>query len=58
MKKKSKALSGNEVVVHVPRGGKRHVKVVETSGSDAEITVRVAKDRKAKAKPLLGVIVK
>jgi len=55
-----KPLEANEVVVHVPKGSGKHVRVVESAdaGTSAEITVQVSKKRQAGRVPVLGVIVK
>lgn len=53
-------LDEEEIVVHVPKGSGRHVKVEESDEAAIpnEITVQISKNRKASAKPVLGVIVK
>lgn len=58
--KNRKPLAENDVVIHVPRGTGKNVKVVESDDADgvAEITVQVSKQRKAGRVPVLGVIVK
>ena len=55
-----KPLDEDQVVIHVPKGQARHVKVVESDEANqvAEITVQVSKKRKASTVPVLGVIVK
>lgn len=55
-----KPLPEGEVVIHVPKGHAKNVKVVESAdaGQAAEITVQVSKLRKAGRVPVLGVIVK
>jgi len=53
-----KPLEEHEVVVHVPKGTAKHVRVNEVDNAGAEITVQVSKKRKAGAVPVLGVIVK
>jgi hypothetical protein len=51
---------GDEVVVHVPPGSKKHVRVVETDpkarGSD--ISIQVSRERKTLVSHAVGVIVK
>lgn len=52
-------LSENEVVVHVPKGTAKHVRIQEAgSALSNEITVQISKKRKAGVRPVLGVIVK
>jgi hypothetical protein len=52
-------LAPEEVIVTVPRGHARHVKVVEQDPpQDAEITVKVSRRRPSAAKPVLGLMVK
>lgn len=55
-----KPLEASEVVVHVPKGSGKHVRVVESeaAGTAAEITVQVSRKREAGRVPVLGVIVK
>ena len=55
-----KPLEEKEVVVHVPKGDKDKVRVVESDATkaNAEITVQVSKKRKPGVIPVLGVIVK
>jgi hypothetical protein len=55
---KRKPLDEHEVVVHVPRGAKEHVRIEEGNDLPNEITVQVSKKRKASVRPVLGVIVK
>ena len=58
--KERKPLEENEVIVHVPRGASKHVKIEECEPGDlgTEITVQVSKKRKQGRMPVLGVIVK
>jgi len=56
--KNRQPLEENEVIVHVPRGAKGHVRIEENDGLPNEITVQVSKKRKASVRPVLGVIVK
>lgn len=58
--KNRKPLAADEVVIHVPKGQGKNVRVVESpdAGTSAEITVQVSKNRKASRAPVLGVIVK
>jgi len=58
--KDRKPLEEHEVVVHVPKGTGRHVKVEESETADLpnEIVVQVSKKRKVGVSPVLGVIVK
>lgn len=53
-------LEQNEVVIHVPPGYAKNVRVVESpdAGKNTEITVQVSQKRKAERVPMLGVIVK
>jgi hypothetical protein len=51
-------LEEHEVIVHVPRGSKGHVRIEENDNLPNEITVQVSKKRKATVRPVLGVIVK
>lgn len=58
-----KPLNEHEVVVHVPQGQAKNVKIQELPPNDtapAEITVQVSKSRKTDPKgiPVFGVIVK
>lgn len=54
-----KPLNDEEVVVHVPKGTSKYVKIVEAENQgNAEITVQVSKKRKSSRIPVLGVIVK
>lgn len=55
-----KPLDEHEVVIHVPKGTKGHVKIEESEASDLpnEITVQVSKKRQPGVVPVLGVIVK
>ncbi|MEK6321352.1 MAG: hypothetical protein AABN33_06680 [Acidobacteriota bacterium] len=57
---KRRPLEADEVLIHVPPGYGKNVKVVETkdAGKNAEITVQVSKKRVAGRTPVLGVIVK
>ena len=57
---KREPLSEDEVLIHVPAGSGKHVRVVESRADTLpnEITVQVSKKRKAGARPVLGVIVK
>ena len=57
----SKPLESDEIVVQVPAGSKKHVRVEEAASSAGapEITVRVSNKRKYDVSvPILGVIVK
>jgi hypothetical protein len=53
-------LEADEVVVHVPKGTGKNVKIEEVDSAKAanEITVQISKKRKPSAVPVLGVIVK
>jgi hypothetical protein len=53
-------LEEKEIVVHVAKGEKVHVRVAEQDPKDlaAEIVVQVSKKRKPAVTPVLGVIVK
>jgi hypothetical protein len=55
-----KKASGEEVIVHVPPGSAKNVKVVEsdpkTRGHD--ITVQVSRERKSVTSKAVGIIVK
>jgi hypothetical protein len=53
-------LDEKEIVVHVPKGEKAHVRIAEQDPKDlaAEIVVQVSKKRKPAVTPVLGVIVK
>jgi hypothetical protein len=55
-----KPLEAHEVVIHVPKGTKGHVKVEESEASELpnEITVQVSRKRQPGVAPVLGVIVK
>jgi len=59
----TKPLEEHEIVVHVPKGSKQHVRVeeaaTEAKPGAPEITVRVSNKRKYDVSvPILGVIVK
>jgi hypothetical protein len=49
-----------EVIVHVPKGLGKHVRVEEVDPHDMpnEITVRVSRQRKPGTVPVLGVMIK
>jgi hypothetical protein len=51
---------GEEVIVHVPPGASRNVKIVEAdpSARGHDITIQVSKERKALTSSAIGVIVK
>jgi hypothetical protein len=51
---------GEEVIVHVPPGTARNVKIVEAdpAGRGQDITIQVSKERKALVSGAIGVIVK
>ena len=53
-------LDAEEVVVHVPKGTAKHVKIEEAESAKIanEITVQISKKRRPGAVPVLGVIVK
>lgn len=51
-------LDEHDIVVHVPKGAKGHVRVQEHDNLPNEITVQVSKKRKPSVRPVLGVIVK
>jgi hypothetical protein len=53
-----KPLEEQEVVVHVPRGTGKYVKIEEQDRLPNDIVVQVSKKRKPSANPVLGVIVK
>jgi hypothetical protein len=55
---KRQSLDEDQIVVHVPRGLKDHVQIVEGDNLPNEITVQVSKKRKPSVRPVLGVIVK
>lgn len=56
---KLKPLEADEIVVHVPQGAGKRIRVEESRGDlPNEITVQVSKKRKPTASPVLGVIVK
>ena len=54
------SLSGDEVVIHVPKGMADQVRIEEldVEKANAQITVRVSKNRTAGDLPVLGVMVK
>ena len=55
----TKPLEPEEVIVSVPKGEAKNVKIVEQeSPENAEITVRVSRKRKAASMALLGLMVK
>lgn len=47
-----------QIVVEVPHGQGKNVKVIETDAKTADITVRVSKERKTASNMAVGVIVK
>lgn len=53
-------LEADEVVVHVPKGTGKNVKIEEVDAlkTSNEITVQISKKRRPGAVPVLGVIVK
>lgn len=53
-------LEEEEIVVHVPKGTKKHVTIEETDSGKlpSEIVVQVSRKRKPGRGPVLGVIVK
>ena len=52
-------LEEEQIVVHVPKGTGRNVRIEEASGDlPNEITVQISKKRKQGVRPVLGVIVK
>jgi len=52
-------LEGEEIVIHVPKGTGKNVRIEETEvDQPSHITVRVSRNRKSSALPVLGVIVK
>jgi hypothetical protein len=55
-----KKATGEEVIVHVPPGSAKHVKVVEsdpkTRGQD--ITIQVSRERKVQVSKAVGIITK
>lgn len=53
-----KPLEENEIIVHVPRGTAKYVKIEEQDKLPNEIVVQVSKKRKPATNPVLGVIVK
>jgi hypothetical protein len=55
-----KPLSGDEVVIHVPKGTADQVRIEEldVDTANAQITVRVSKNRTSGKLPVLGVMVK
>ena len=52
--------SGDQVVVHVPPGTAKNVKIVESDPKDRgqDITVQVSRERKVQVSRAVGVIVK
>lgn len=55
----TKPLEPEEVIVSVPKGEAKNVKIVEQElPENAEITVRVSRKRKAASMALLGLMVK
>ena len=58
--KQRKPLESDEVVIHVPAGTGKNVRIEESDATDlsSEIVVQVSKKRQARAMPVLGVIVK
>ena len=58
--KDRRPLEEQEVVVHVPKGMGRYVKIEESEPAELpnEIVVQVSKKRQQGVSPMLGVIVK
>ena len=48
----------DQIIVEVPHGHAKNVKIVETEAKTADITVRVSKERKTGSNMAVGVIVK
>lgn len=59
-KMERKPLEENEVVVHIPKGTAKYVKVMESESDKlgSEIVVQISKKRKPGPSSVLGVIVK
>ncbi|MER9349983.1 hypothetical protein [Mesorhizobium sp. M0227] len=55
-----KTATGEDVIVHVPPGTAKNVKIVETdpSGRGQDITIQVSRERKVVVSKAIGVIVK
>ena len=53
-------VKGEDVVIHVPKGAAKHVKVVESEAASKvnDITVHVSRERKVSPGLSIGVIVK
>lgn len=51
---------GEDVIVHVPPGSGKNVKIVETDpkGRGQDITIQVSRERKVHVSKAVGVIVK
>lgn len=51
---------GDQVIIHVPPGAGKDVKIVETEpkGRGQDITIQVSRERKVQVSPAIGVIVK
>ncbi|MBI2714975.1 MAG: hypothetical protein HYX37_11070 [Rhizobiales bacterium] len=51
---------GEEVIIHVPPGTSKHVKIVETDPAHRghDIMIQVSKERKTRVSDAVGVIVK
>ncbi len=51
---------GEEVVVRVPKGASKYVKIVEVDPAETghDISVQVSRERRTVASPVIGVIVK
>jgi hypothetical protein len=49
---------GEQIIIEVPQGEAKNVKVIETQTKGADITVRVSKERKTVSNMAVGVIVK
>lgn len=57
---KDQTAKGEDVIVHVPPGSAKNVKIVETdpAGRGQDITIQVSRERKVQVSKAVGVIVK
>jgi hypothetical protein len=55
-----KKATGEEIIVHVPPGSSKHVKVVETDpkARGHDITIQVSRERKVAVSKAVGIISK
>jgi hypothetical protein len=55
-----KKATGEEIIVHVPPGASKHVKVVETDpkARGHDITIQVSRERKVAVSKAVGIISK